>query len=545
MITIFLFLIFYFYIYFVGRGYFYLFKYAAKDYFGIKSNIFYPIIGLFFIGNFSVIYNFFFNINSLFIFFITLFPVIYNFKKFDNLNKQSFKLDNLILYIATPVILGISSLNTNLAYDAGLYHLNHQNWLRSSEIVFGLSNNHMRYGYSSIIEYINANFWLENNFLILHFVNIIFIVVFFQFIYLLLSTSHYKFGYAVLIYGLLDNFGFGGGKNGFIEIEAVGKQDSPFAILFIISSFFLICYLKEDKFLAKNSEINLLFTLTLFATQMRILGAIAFLAFLIVVLYKYKLYETIAYFLNNSLLLIFFGFSFLIKNLITSSCLIYPVEISCFNYFEWSSQSGYSKAGVESDVLKNFHIALNKNNFFNWPELWLSKDINSVVIKNYFLTILAILLLLIITQKIFKEQKDVYLGVTFVYTALSFLVWIVSAPGIRMGIGIFVMFVLFLSSIYKGEKKNNLKKKYYKSIIAFYLVVVGLVPQLNNYFVLLENFNNLEIVEIKPQQINYITNSFGYGVLPEVGDQCWINLDCVRNKNVLKDNYFSYVIFKD
>ena len=152
---------------------------------------------------------------------------------------------------------------------------------------------------------------------------------------------------------------------------------------------------------------------------------------------------------------------------------------------------------------------------------------------------------MIITQKIFKEQKDVYLGVTFVYTALSFLVWIVSAPGIRMGIGIFVMFVLFLSSIYKGEKKNNLKKKYNKSIIAFYLVVVGLVPQLNNYFALLENFNNLKIVEIKPQKINYITNSFGYGVLPEVGDQCWINLDCVRNKNVLKDNYFSYVIFKD
>ena len=111
-------------------------------------------------------------------------------------------------------------------------------------------------------------------------------------------------------------------------------------------------------------------------------------------------------------------------------------------------------------------------------------------------------------------------------------------------LGIFVMFVLFLSSIYKGERKN-LKKKYYKSIIAFYLVVVGLGPQLNNYFVLLENFNNREIVEIKPQQINYITNSFGYGVLPEDGEQCWVNLDCVRNKNALKDNYFSYVIFKD
>lgn len=545
MITIFLFLIFYFFIYFVGRGYFYIFKYVAKDYFGIKSNIFYPIIGLFFIGNFSVIYNFFLRINSLFFVLLTLIPFLYNFKKFDNLNKQSFNLNNLILYIATPVILGISSLNTNLAYDAGLYHLNHQNWLRSSKIVFGLSNNHMRYGYSSIVEHINANFWLENNFLILHFVNIIFLVVFFQFIYLLLFTNHYKFGYAVLIYGLLDNFGYGGGKNGFIEIEAVGKQDSPFAILFIISSFFLFCYIRENKSLTEKSKVNLLFTLTLFATQMKILGAIAFLAFLIITIYKYKLFKSFVYFLKNSLLLIFFGISFLIKNIITSGCLLYPIEVLCFDFFEWSSKSGYSKASVESDILSKFHIALNKNNVFDWPELWLSKDINSVVIKNYILTIFAILIFLIINQVISKEQKDTHLFITSLYVITTFLIWIFTAPGIRLGIGVLILFVLFLSSIFKGSQKNINNVKYLKSIIIFYLFVVGLVPQTNNYFVLIENIDNFKLTKIEQQYIKYTTNSNGYGVLPEVGDQCWINLDCVRNKNVLKENYFSYIIFKD
>ena len=77
-------------------------------------------------------------------------------------------------------------------------------------------------------------------------------VVFFQVIYIFLFTDFFKFSLSVLIYGFLDNFGFNGGKNGFIEVESIAKQDTPFAIMFILSTFLLFQLYKED--LRKNTR---------------------------------------------------------------------------------------------------------------------------------------------------------------------------------------------------------------------------------------------------------------------------------------------------
>ena len=54
-------------------------------------------------------------------------------------SNQSIKLKNkLSHYVFIPSIVGISSLGVGLSGDAGLYHLNHQEWLRSYKITFGL-----------------------------------------------------------------------------------------------------------------------------------------------------------------------------------------------------------------------------------------------------------------------------------------------------------------------------------------------------------------------------------------------------------------------
>ena len=43
---------------------------------------------------------------------------------------------------------------------------------------------------------------------------------------------------AIVLFGILDNFGSGGGRNGFIDIESVTKQDTPFAIVFTLQIYF-------------------------------------------------------------------------------------------------------------------------------------------------------------------------------------------------------------------------------------------------------------------------------------------------------------------
>ena len=50
----------------------------------------------------------------------------------------------------------------------------------------------------------------------------------------------------ILIYGVLDNFGFNGGKT-FIEIEGITKYDSVFAVSFVLGNIFLINILRNKR----------------------------------------------------------------------------------------------------------------------------------------------------------------------------------------------------------------------------------------------------------------------------------------------------------
>tara|TARA_Y100000992_G_scaffold26448_1_gene14953 strand:- start:208 stop:1833 length:1626 start_codon:yes stop_codon:yes gene_type:complete len=540
MITVIAFLFFYLSIYFLGRGILFIFKFKLKDIYDIPLNILYPIFGLFYLGNMTLLVNFFFPISPLVSSILLAFPLILNFFKLEKM-KFNFSIKNLSIFFFTPIVLGVSSSNINLAYDAGLYHLNHQKWLQTEKIVFGLSNNHNRFGYSSIIEHINVNFWLENNFILLHFSNLVFIVVFFQIIYLLLFTKYFKFSVSILIYGLLDNFGFNGGKNGYIEIESIAKQDTPFAIMFIISTYFIYRILIQNRNVSKD-VLAVVFIFCLFSIELRLLGFINVLFLVFVLLKKLKLLDTLKVIFIDNFLSVFIGIVFVVKNLITSSCMFYPVKITCFDFLPWST-GNYSSPGAENDALADFHIALTRDNYMNWFSEWTNKEVNFIVFKNAMLTFSIIVLFNVIYKFIKREDADKNAVFLFIYFILSLVVWIITSPGIRFGVGIFLTFVLFISFLYKSEKNNLLNKNIILSSI-MYFVVLGLVPQTNNYFSLMENLFEGKIRHVEVPEVVYKTNVGGYGVLPEKGDQCWVNLECVRNKTLSKEKYFSYVIFK-
>jgi len=550
MITISLFLLFYFVIFFSGRGISILLKIQDKKYFFLPLSIYYPIIGLFYIGNISIVLNFFIGIAESISLIVLTFPLLFNFLKFKKLTSLNLKIENLVSYLITPIIIGVSVANINIAYDAGLYHLNHQYWIKNFKIVLGLANNHTRYGYSSIIEHINVNFWLVDkndtyNYILLHFTNIIFIVFFCQLILKLLTSKYYKFSISLLIYGFLDNFGFNGGKNGYIEIESITKQDTPFAVIFLSATFMLYCFLSKDKINISNSEIRLLFIFTLFATQLRILGTITLISFVLICVYKFRMKETVKIIFKNEFTLSLLGILFLVKNLLTSGCFMFPIKQLCVETLPWSSVSGYLSASAESAGLSDFHIALTTKNYQSWFNDWTSKEVNLIVLKNFIITFSVIFILLIVNQFIFKEQKNRYLATQIFYCLISISIWLVTAPGIRMGIGLFLSSVFVVSNIFKTEKAPSVIIKYQKLLMVFYLLVIALIPQTNNYIEFADSYKDLSLVKIRSEKIQYIENKDGFGVLPENGDQCWVNLECVRNKNVTKDSYFSYIIFKD
>ena len=137
---------------------------------GIDIQIFYPLIGMFLMGNYLNLLNIFqpLKSNLSYLFLLILFV---NFYEKVNVNKfRTFSYVSL-LYL----VLLVSSYDINFHYDAGLYHLNNQLWLLESNAIKGFSNIYAAFGVSSIHEYISAFLWIDTTFISLHFINLIFI----------------------------------------------------------------------------------------------------------------------------------------------------------------------------------------------------------------------------------------------------------------------------------------------------------------------------------------------------------------------------------
>ena len=88
---------------------------------GIDIQIFYPVLGVFFLGNLLFFINFFIPVNSYFTY-LLLFFLLFNLS--EPVDLKIFK--NIYFNLLIFLILLVSSFDINFHYDAGLYHLNNQ-----------------------------------------------------------------------------------------------------------------------------------------------------------------------------------------------------------------------------------------------------------------------------------------------------------------------------------------------------------------------------------------------------------------------------------
>ncbi len=520
MITSLLFVAFFILIYFHGRGVFLLFNRKIKSSFNLYSlpvNLFFPLFSLFFIANLTLIFNFFIPIKIPIFQALLLIPFFFNVRM---LKISKFTFNNFIKYCVLPGILSLSTLGIGLAYDAGLYQLNSQLWIRESNIPIGLYNIHFRYGYSSIIEYISANFWIGNNFILLHFVNLSFLSTFIIFIYYFITENNEKlykhFGYFIIIFGFLDNFGYSGGRNGFLDIEAVSKQDTPFAILFILSNLFLIHLIRKRS--ATSIEIITISLLVLFSIQMRLFGIIILLLFIYTIFMINIGYQKIIKLLLPSL---FLGGVFILKNILITGCMFFPIELTCFDTLSWHTEG---TASAETKNLRSFHKSYKfGTNPLLWFSDWMTKPINRTTFINFSFSFL----LIFVYKKIIYKQKQKPETNLFLYIYLLSLIilWLVSAPGIRLGLGIFSLAFVYLSM---NNEHSEVRYNIFENkilVVAGLIFVTLLMPRLENYKILLNN--PFTTVNLNPEYPEYIKNEY-FGVTTKDNSLCWVKIDCIR-----------------
>ena len=510
--------------------------------FGLNIYIFSPIICFFLLGNLTLLLNFFFSLKILLPYFLFIFlgVVLINFYE-----KLSFDVDpkNLILlYLFIPLILFISSYGMRLHFDATDYHLISQNWIRSSKIVFGLSNVYAGYGWSTIYEYIQANFWFNKNFIYLHYINVSFFVCFYQFIYANIFSSKNKFLKIactnLLIFGFLDNFGFGGGGNTFLLLQTVGKPDLTSGIIFTITGLLLFKYLLFHEEI-NTQEFFFICLFSLFAFQLKILNSI--LIFLLVpFIYKYLKGSNISLFslLKNNLLILLFFILYLIKNIIITGCLIFPISQTCITNLSWTDKD-FIKNYAEGVRINNFGISnLSELNFSEWYISWINNAYNFNVYRNLLLSLLVIVIInKFLTSSYEVKVQNIYFLRFF--QLFSILFFFYSGPTVRYGLGI-TNLLIGTVNLKKSIKKTSIHSLL---ILTFILTLLG-TPRMYSYKYFIASPLSEFVVESKIG--SYEKNPIGWGVVTLDEDfQCYTRIDCLNSASEIYPEILNnYIIFK-
>ena len=531
------FTLFFIYFYFLGRGILIgINKLSKKNlfdddsiFFDTSILIFYPLVGIIFFSNLMFVSNFFTSLKNPGLLLISSLFILLNLYKRVEILKNKFI---YLISLLNLSILSFSSYDINFQYDAGYYHLNYQNWLREDKLIFGLNNLNGAFGTSSIVDYLAAPFWIGSNLIFLHYISIFFVVVLanFLFYHIFISSNKYFHLSSVLLlfFGFFDNFGLSGGRNGFFTIHGIIKPDIASGIIFYLSCIFLTYIYINKKY--NQIEIVGLNLLIIFAYQLKISSSLLFLFFLMILINSKKFsFKTLFY--TNSLLILW-----LIKNIFLTSCLIYPIEVTCFQLPWYNIDAIIGIANVTSDFNNSYIIG---DSFISWFKAWIMIDINKTIIYNFLFSLVIVFIIKkFITKKITENQLgDFIFPICFVLGNL--IIWIVGAAHPRFIYGLFAYILSMLAINYKAVEIRYSKSKFTNFIfLSIFMVTVLLIPRVNSYKTFLDDpFRNPEIT---PPVVEYRDLRDNW-VLPKEGDQCWINLDCIPyDKNIFQSDFLIY-----
>lgn len=505
----------------------------------INKQLLFPILGIFYTGNLLVLINFLLPLKSPIVFLILFIFLLPNLYSLNFTNLMYFEFKKILYYFIIPGLLLISSYDILFHYDAGYYHLNNQNWLRESNLILGFVNIFWAFGMSSIYEYISAILWFDDTFLFLHYLNLIFIQFFFVSISENIISSKNNLlrngSVLLLLFSILDNFGLGGGRNGFIYIQGIGKQDIPVAILFYFLSLMMISFIMTKKI--REIEIVILSLLGFFIFQIKVSGVLVgilyFIMILILVRSKNFTFKKILFLQIPASVI---GLIWLLKTYLLTGCFIFPLDITCVNNFSWyvpDSTKAYELISKESSL--NYDLLVPFTD-------WFYTFFKYTFYKNTYLNFITSFGLLFLVKK-FIFNKDKFLKDTFfivvIYILSNITYLIFYGPIPRYSIGVSLLSIALLG-LFTSDLKIYFNK--YISYILIFLSVALLVRS-NSYVAFLTDSSLLLFNPVEEAKYVKYNNDW---YLPDSGDQCWINLKCsmARDDVFIDDTSFFKVAYK-
>lgn len=370
------------------------------------SSLFYVyFFGTIILSFIALFINFFFPLSSVVnsILYILIF-FLFLIKSKVTFNKKEIKF-LIISSIITFLLIIYSNVNRP---DAGLYHLPYVSILNDYKIIFGIANIHYRFGHISIMQYlsaVNKNFFFPTESITIPLASIIsfFYIYFFNNILRVFKrkdsiNSEKFFSLFILIY---------------IAYKISNYSNFGNDIVGNVSFFYLISIILSSN-LNKIDLNKILITSVFIFLNKTILGVVLLVPILIFCIQQKlnikKLFLTLISFPS------LFLYLWLLKNIIVSGCVIFPLKISCFEKLQWTNSEKIIHARLEGEAWsKAWPDRLNKNisevNYIkdlNWINTWSNTHLKKIleILFPYLIIIFSTTILFL------KKNKKVFIKIS-------------------------------------------------------------------------------------------------------------------------------------
>lgn len=500
------------------------------------------LIGLLSISYIALIINFF----------TPLSPIINLILLLINLCLIFFIKEKKIFLILKYILIFIFSLLIFTVYarnpeDASLYHLSYIAILNSEPINFGLTNFHPRFGHTSITQYLSAISYIpiiskhtiisQNNF-----IYCLVIAIFFSKIKLNIEkkeTYNLYFKFLCLIFISLKLAKFSDWGNDLI----------PAILTFYVVSF-LMDYLTRDN---NEKRFNFIYFYLLLIITFIFLNKISYIILysILTILFlknikiiKFFDYKIIIFL--TALLLIFF-----LRNIIISSCIIYPVTFTCIETI-WNSNQLNNIVFLEAKSWSMGISDLQNSNLspeifikdFNWVNTWINNHFVKVNEKIFTFLIFSSFIFLILKLKLKTQKIKIKLPNFHKYLLLLFLIyvifWFLSSPLFRYGTGLIIVLVILIIIPFVLRHFNyvNNNLQFLKIFMIFLIIITIVVKNIirisndKRNDLIPKTFDDISLNQLKFNDIEVFYNN---------GSECYYpkNSPCLKYKpNKIKNILF-------
>jgi hypothetical protein len=447
------------------------------------------IYGLIVLSFLAILVNFFYPLNIYVNSIILLFFLII----FIKYKEYYFNFRFLIFAIILSFLITLLITESNVYRpDAGLYHLPFIGILNSEKIIIGLSNLHFRYGHTSVIQHLSAisnNLIFKNNGIV-YAQAILAAAVIINFVYQIYNYNRnkiYNFHFFYLLFVFIYIF---------YKMNRYGEygNDAPahFLVFFLISEIILY----KDKI--KQSEFLNHLILTLFIIQSKSILIVAVLLNLInlkKINLKYVVKEKKFFFL------MFFFIIWILKNILTSGCAIYPLKFTCFKNLSWvdinkienisKSSEAWSKgiSNLSAEDRKKFSNLDDYLKNFTWITTW--SNIHLKHILNLQIPYITLCLIILCIIKFRSKNKNIkidkfYYNLIIILFICSFA-WFIKAPLYRYGYSFPVSFFSLIFALTSIKSNLNTRRIY---ILCNVLLIFGISGMFTKNIIRIFNNDN-------------------------------------------------------